>query len=47
MRARRDRRYAIRLHRAERSEDLDLFRRLRGPSSWRCAPHAQQNPGAQ
>jgi len=44
LRARRDRRYAIRLHHVSRPEQKDILRRLRGPSSWRCAPHANPHP---
>lgn len=44
-RERRDRRYAIRLHHAGRPEQQDVLRRLLGPSSWRCAPHANPHPG--
>jgi hypothetical protein len=40
-RNRRDRRYAVRLQNLERPEQLELLRRLRGPSSWRCKPHAR------
>jgi hypothetical protein len=43
-RGRRDRRFAVRLHHAGRPEQKDLLRRLRGPSSWRCAPHAHPHP---
>lgn len=39
-RARRDRRYAVRLHHTRREDQREILRRLRGPSSWRCAPHA-------
>jgi hypothetical protein len=43
-RGRRDRRFAVRLQHARRPEEQDLLRRLRGPSSWRCAPHARPHP---
>jgi len=39
-RLRRDRRYAVRLHHVGRDDQRQILRRLRGPSSWRCAPHA-------
>jgi hypothetical protein len=40
LRLRRDRRYAVRLHHTRREDQREILRRLRGPSSWRCAPHA-------
>jgi hypothetical protein len=43
-RARRDRRYAVRLHHTGREDQREILRRLRGPSSWRCAPHAGPHP---
>ena len=43
-RRRRDRRYAVRLQNVERPEQQELLSRLRGPSSWRCKPHARPHP---
>jgi hypothetical protein len=43
-RRQRDRRYAVRLQNFERPEQQELLRRLRGPSSWRCKPHARPHP---
>jgi hypothetical protein len=43
-RRRRDRRYAVRLQNLERPELQEFLYRLRGPSSWRCKPHARPHP---
>jgi hypothetical protein len=44
VRRRRDRRFAVRLQYGARPEHQELLSRLRGPSSWRCKPHARPHP---
>ncbi|GMU66432.1 MAG: hypothetical protein AMXMBFR36_27060 [Acidobacteriota bacterium] len=41
---RRARRFAVRLHNARGRGSTAVLRRLLGPSSWRCHPHASPHP---
>jgi len=44
-RRRRARRYAVRLQNLQHRRQTGVLRRLLGPSSWRCHPHAAPHPG--